>query len=91
MVRGFNEREVKALVEEDTVKRPTVQRRSASYQLYFDLAQGLHAVDSSRGADGTLTTFRGTPKQFRSHRTLIQNMKKLGIARWECHLDDSRD
>ena len=91
MVRGFNERELKALVEKNTVKRLTVQHRSASYQLYFDLAQGLHAVDSASGADGTLTTFRGSPKRFRSHRTLIQNMKKLGIARWECHLGESRD
>ncbi|MEM0952533.1 MAG: hypothetical protein AAGI24_00190 [Pseudomonadota bacterium] len=90
-MRGFNERQLKQLVEKNTVKRPKVEAQSAGYQVYFDLGQRLHMAGEAKDADGTLTTFRGSPKRFRSHRTLIQNMKKLGIARWECELGQSED
>ncbi len=86
-MRGYNERELKELVLSDEVQHPRVDSDGSSYLLKFDLGVRLRDAQQREEADGTLTTFRGQPKRFRSHRTLIQNMKKLGIARWRCRLD----
>ncbi|MDJ0878529.1 MAG: hypothetical protein QNI86_07950 [Halieaceae bacterium] len=86
-MRGYNERELKELVQSEEVKHPRVDSDGGGYQLRFDLGLRLRDASQQEEADGTLTTFRGQPKRFRSHRTLIQNMKKLGIARWHCRLD----
>lgn len=86
-MRGYNERELKQLVQSEEVRHPRVDSDGSSYQLRFDLGVRLRDVQRAEEADGTLTTFRGQPKRFRSHRTLIQNMKKLGIARWRCRFD----
>ncbi len=88
-MRGYNERELKQLVQSEEVRHPRVDSDGSSYQLRFDLGARLRDARQREEADGTLTTFRGQPKRFRSHRTLIQNMKKLGIARWHCRLDAS--
>lgn len=86
-MRGFNERELKELVQSEEVRHPRVDGDDAGYTLRFDLGVQIRDARRVEEADGTLTTFRGQPKRFRSHRTLIQNMKKLGIARWRCRLD----
>jgi hypothetical protein len=83
----FNERELKELVQSRELHRPRVDSDGAGYRLRFDLGVRLRDVSRRDDADGVLTTFRGQPKRFRSHRTLIQNMKKLGISRWHCRLD----
>ncbi|MEE4192834.1 MAG: hypothetical protein V2I66_14730 [Halieaceae bacterium] len=88
-MRGYNERELKELVQSEELRHPRVDSDGSSYQLRFDLGVSLRDAQQREEADGTLTTFRGHPKRFRSHRTLIQNLKKLGIARWHCRLDAS--
>jgi hypothetical protein len=89
-VKGFNERELKALVKSNKVRHLRVDTDGAGYTLRFDLGVRLRDARQAAEADGTLITFRGQPKRFRSHRTLIQNLKKLGIARWRCRLDSAR-
>jgi hypothetical protein len=86
-VRKFNERQLKQLINNQELRHPRVDSDEEGYQFRFNV--GSHLRDASRlnEADGTLTTFRGQPKRFRSHRTLIRNMKKLGISRWRCRLD----
>ena len=86
-MRGFNERELKQLVSRKELRQPRVESDESGYQLRFNV--GVPIMDAAKldEADGTLTTFRGQPKRFRSHRTLIRNMKKLGIARWSVRLD----
>lgn len=86
-MRGFNERELKNLVIRRELKHPRVDSDGSGYRVRFDLGARLRDASRLEEADGTLTTFRGQPKRFRSHRTLIQNMKKLGIARWHCRID----
>jgi hypothetical protein len=86
-VKGFNERELKELVQSEELRHPRVEADDTGYTLQFDLGVRLREARYAEEADGTLTTFRGQPKRFRSHRTLIQNLKKLGIARWRCRLD----
>lgn len=90
-MRGFNERELKELVESEEIRHPRVDADDSGYVLRFDLGVRLRDVQEAQDADGTLMTFRGQPKRFRSHRTLIQNLKKLGIARWRCRLDSLED
>jgi hypothetical protein len=87
-VRGFNERQLKQLVRRQEVRQPRIESDESGYQLRFNV--GIPIMDAAKmgEADGTLTTFRGQPKRFRSHRTLIRNMKKLGIARWRVQLDN---
>ena len=86
-MRGFNERQLRQLVEKQELRHPRVECDDAGYQLRFDVGVGLRDASQFGQPDGTLTTFRGQPKRFRSHRTLIRNMKKLGIARWRFSLD----
>ncbi len=86
-MRGFNERELKQLVIKRELRHPRVDSDGVGYGVRFDLGVRLRDASRRDEADGMLTTFRGQPKRFRSHRTLIQNMKKLGIARWHCRLD----
>ncbi|MEP5766557.1 MAG: hypothetical protein ABJ308_18295 [Halieaceae bacterium] len=78
---------MKQLVDEEQLKRPRVESRGQGYEVSFDLDSGLRDVNVEDVADGRLTTFRGQVKRFRTHRTLIQNMKKMGIGRWRCRLD----
>ena len=87
MVKGFNERQLKQLIQNEELRYPRVESDEAGYQLRFNVGAALRDAARLNEADGTLTTFRGQPKRFRSHRTLIRNMKKLGIARWRCRLD----
>ena len=86
-MRGFNERQLKQLVLKEEVRHPRVESDDEGYQLRFNVGAPLRDAARLGEADGTLTTFRGQPKTFRSHRTLIRNMKKLGIARWRCRLE----
>ena len=81
-MRGFNERQLRQLVLKQELRYPRVESDEAGYQLRFSVGATLRDAARLGEADGTLTTFRGQPKRFRSHRTLIRNMKKLGIARW---------
>ena len=87
-MRGFNERELKKLVVKRELRHPRVESDGSGYRVRFDLGMRLRDASRRDEADGMLTTFRGQPKRFRSHRTLIQNMKKLGIARWRCRLEE---
>ena len=86
-MQGFNERQLKQLVQRQELRHPRVESDEAGYQLRFNVGQSLMDAARLGEADGTLTTFRGQPKRFRSHRTLIRNMKKLGIARWRVRLE----
>jgi hypothetical protein len=87
-VQGFNEQQLKKLVVKQELRHPRVEFDEAGYQLRFNVGNTLRDAARLGEADGTLTTFRGQPKRFRSHRTLIRNMKKLGIARWRFSLEN---
>ena len=85
-VQGFNEQELKLLIDSKQLSMPRVESGEHGYAVCFEIGSSLREVDASERPAGTLMTFRGEVKRFRSHRTLIQNMKKLGIARWRCKL-----
>lgn len=86
-VQSFNERQLKKLVERQKVHHPRVESDDDGYQLRFNVGAPLFDAARLGESNATLSTFRGQPKRFKSHRTLIRNMKKLGIDRWRFRLD----
>ena len=94
-MRGFNERELKKLVVKRELSSPRVDSDGSGYRVRFDLGMRLRDASRRDEADGMLTTFRGPPKRFRSHRTLIlspRGREPLGSPQTELHpIDFSPD
>ena len=90
-MQSFNERQLKKLVEKQKVHHPRVESEDDGYQLRFNVGAPLFDAARLGESNATLSTFRGQPKRFKSHRTLIRNMKKLGIDRWRFRLDNEEN